>query len=209
MSTSNNKILSVYKSRNTLVSIAEDKGYDTSDYQSFSINEVDAMYKNNQLDMLLSHTKNDRKIYLKYYLKAEQIKKQDLDDVIEDLYFIENVLTKDDTLVIITEDEPNDTIITKIKYLYAQENIFIVIHNIKRLQYNILDHSLVPKASILTTSEINKLKDKYNLQSVNQLPEVSRFDPQSLAMCLRPGEVCKYERKSPTAMNTDYYRVCV
>jgi len=209
MSTSNNKILSVYKSRNTLVSIAEDKGYDTSDYQSFSINEVDAMYKNNQLDMLLSHTKNDRKIYLKYYLKAKQIKKQDLDDVIEDLYFIENVLTKDDTLVIITEDEPNDTIITKIKYLYAQENIFIVIHNIKRLQYNILDHSLVPKASILTTSEINKLKDKYNLQSVNQLPEVSRFDPQSLAMCLRPGEVCKYERKSPTAMNTDYYRVCV
>ena len=209
MSTSSNKILSVYKSRNTLVSIAEDKGYDTSDYQSFSINEVDAMYKNNQLDMLLSHKKNDRKIYLKYYLKAKQIKKQDLDDVIEDLYFIENVLTKDDTLVIITEDEPNDTIITKIKYLYAQDNIFIVIHNIKRLQYNILDHSLVPKASILTTSEINKLKDKYNLQSVNQLPEVSRFDPQSLAMCLRPGEVCKYERKSPTAMNTDYYRVCV
>ena len=103
----------------------------------------------------------------------------------------------------------SETILTKIKYLYAQENIFIVIHNIKRLQYNILDHSLVPKASILTTSEINKLKDKYNLQSVNQLPEVSRFDPQSLAMCLRPGEVCKYERKSPTAMNTDYYRVCV
>lgn len=209
MSTSSNKILSVYKSRNTLVNIVEDKGYDITDYQTFSINEVDAMYKNNQLDMLLSHKKTDRKIYIKYYLKAKQIKKQDLDDVIEDLYFIENVLTKDDILIIITEDEPNDTIITKIKYLYAQDNIFIVIHNIKRLQYNILEHSLVPKASILTTNEVKKLKDKYNLQSVNQLPEVSRFDPQSLAMCLRPGEVCKYERKSPTAMNTDYYRVCV
>jgi len=44
---------------------------------------------------------------------------------------------------------------------------------------------------------------------VKQLPEVSRFDPHSLAMCLRPGEVCQYERKSPTAMKTDYYRVCV
>jgi DNA-directed RNA polymerase subunit H len=112
-------------------------------------------------------------------------------------------------LVIVTEFEPNDTIITKIKYLYEHDDIFIVIHNIKRLQYNILEHSLVPKSHILTTEEVENLKQKYNLQSVKQLPEVSRFDPQSLAMCLRPGEVCKYDRKSPTAMNTDYYRVCV
>ena len=112
-------------------------------------------------------------------------------------------------MVIVTEFEPNDTIIAKIKYLYAHDNIFIVIHNIKRLQYNILQHSLVPTSRILTTIEVDELKKKYNLQTVKQLPEVSRFDPQSLAMCLRPGEVCKYERKSPTAMNTDYYRICV
>jgi len=208
MSTSSNKIVSIYNSRNTLVNIADKMEYDIEDYSSFSINEVDAMYKNNQLDMLLTND-NDRKMYIKYYLKAKQIKKQDLDDVIEDLYFIENVLSKDDILVIITEDEPNDTIIAKIKYLFEHDNIFIVIHNIKRLQYNILEHSLVPKANILSNKEVEELKKKYNLQSVKQLPEVSRFDPQSLAMCLRPGEVCKYERKSPTAMTTDYYRVCV
>lgn len=209
MSTSSNKILSVYNSRNTLVNIAMKKGYHTDDYNTFSINEIDAMYKNNQLDMLLTHYQSDRKIYIKYYLKAKQIKKQDLDEVIEDLYFIEDVLKKEDILVIVTEFEPNDTIITKIKYLYEQDGIFIVIHNIKRLQYNILEHSLVPKSRILTMNEVETLKQKFNLQSVNQLPEVSRFDPQSLAMCLRPGEVCKYERKSPTAMKTDYYRVCV
>jgi len=28
-------------------------------------------------------------------------------------------------------------------------------------------------------------------------------------MCLRPGEVCKYDRKSVTAMNAEYYRVCI
>ena len=209
MSTSSNKILSVYNSRNTLVDIALMKGYDTNDYETFSINEIDAMYKNTQLDMLLMHNNTDRKIYIKYYLKAKQIKKQDLDEIIEDLYYIDNVLKKEDVLVIVTEFEPNDTIITKIKYLYEHDDIFIVIHNIKRLQYNILDHSLVPKSSILTIDEVEKLKHKYNLHSVKQLPEVSRFDPQSLAMCLRPGEVCLYERKSPTAMNTDYYRVCV
>jgi len=209
MSASSNKILSVYNSRNTLVEILTEKGYKTDDYSTFSINEVDAMYKNTQLDMLLTHSTNSRKVYIKYYLKAKQIKKPDLDDIIEDLYFIENVLTKEDCLIIVTEDEPNDTIVAKINYLYEHDGIFIVIHNIKRLQYNILKHTLVPKAKILSTTEVETLKQRFNLMSVKQLPEVSRFDPQSLAICLRPGEVCKYDRKSATALNTEYYRVCV
>jgi DNA-directed RNA polymerase subunit H (RpoH/RPB5) len=192
-----------------LVEIMTEKGYKTDDYSNFSINEVDAMYKNTQLDMLLTHTKNSRKIYIKYYLKAKQIKKPDLDDIIEDLYFIENVLTKEDCLIIVTEDEPNDTIVAKINYLYDHDGIFIVIHNIKRLQYNILKHTLVPKAQILSSAEVDALKQRFNLMSVKQLPEVSRFDPQSLAICLRPGEVCKYDRKSATALSTEYYRVCV
>ena len=209
MSASSNKILSVYNSRNTLVEILTEKGYKTEDYSSFSINEVDAMYKNTQLDMLLTHSTNNKKVYIKYYLKAKQIKKPDLDDIIEDLYFIENVLTKEDCLIIVTEDEPNDTIVAKINYLYEHDGIFIVIHNIKRLQYNILKHTLVPKAIILSTAEVDAVKERFNLTSVKQLPEVSRFDPQSLAICLRPGEVCKYDRKSATALNTEYYRVCV
>ena len=209
MSASSNKILSVYNSRNTLVEILTEKGYKTDDYSTFSINEVDAMYKNTQLDMLLTHSTNSRKVYIKYYLKAKQIKKPDLDDIIEDLYFIENVLTKEDCLIIVTEDEPNDTIIAKINYLHEHDGIFIVIHNIKRLQYNILKHTLVPKANILSTAEVDALKERFNLMSVKQLPEVSRFDPQSLAICLRPVEVCKYDRKSVTAISTEYYRVCV
>lgn len=209
MSASSNKILSVYNSRNTLVEILTEKGYKTDDYSNFSINEVDAMYKNTQLDMLLTHSTNSRKVYIKYYLKAKQIKKPDLDDIIEDLYFIENVLTKEDCLIIVTEDEPNDTIVAKINYLYEHDGIFIVIHNIKRLQYNILKHTLVPKAKILSSAEVETLKQRFNLMSVKQLPEVSRFDPQSLAICLRPGEVCKYDRKSATALSTEYYRVCV
>ena len=209
MSSSSNRILSIYNSRNNLLEILESIGFNTTEYNMFSINEVDAMYKNNQLDMLF--TKNDTygKVYVKYYLNARQIKKQDLDDIIEDLYIIDSVLKKEDTIIIITEDEPNDTIVAKIKYLHDQENIFVVIHNIKRLQFNILEHSLVPTCRVLTIDEVDILKRKFNLQSTKQLPEVSRFDPQSLAICLRPGEVCKYDRKSVTAISTEYYRICV
>jgi DNA-directed RNA polymerase subunit H (RpoH/RPB5) len=210
MSASNNRILSIYKSRGTILEILSDNlGYDTKEYEGFSINEIDAMYSNAQLDMLLKHTDSNRKIYIKYYLTAKQIRPQNLDDIIEDLFIIENVLTKDDTLVIITEDEPNDTITTKMKYLYDHDGIFVVIHNIRRLQYNILNHKLVPECTILQDKEIEDLKKKHNITNPMQLPEISRFDPQALAMCLRPGNICEFKRSSATAMFYNYYRICV
>jgi DNA-directed RNA polymerase subunit H (RpoH/RPB5) len=210
MTTSNNRILSIYKSRGTIIEILSDNlGYDTKDYEGFSINEIDAMSSNSQLDMLLKHSESEKKIYVKYYSNAKQIRPQNLDDIIEDLFIIENVLTKEDTLIVITEEEPNDTIVTKLNYLYDHDGIFVVIHSIKRLQYNILKHKLVPECKILEASEIEELNKKYNINNPMQLPEISRFDPQALAMCIRPGDVCEFKRNSATAMFYNYYRVCV
>jgi DNA-directed RNA polymerase subunit H (RpoH/RPB5) len=210
MSASNNRILSIYKSRSTILEILSDNlGYNTTEYEAFTINEIDAMYSNSQLDMLLKHNDSERKMYIKYYLTAKQIRPQNLDDIIEDLFIIENVLTKEDTLVIITEEEPNDTIVTKLKYLYDHDGIFVVIHNIRRLQYNILNHKLVPECTILQDKDVEDLKKKYNISNPMQLPEISRFDPQALAMCLRPGNICEFKRNSATAMFYNYYRICV
>jgi DNA-directed RNA polymerase subunit H (RpoH/RPB5) len=167
------------------------------------------MYANNQLDMLVKHNTEDKKIYIKYYLSAKQIKPQNLDDIIEDLFSIENGLTKNDTLMIIVEDEPNDTIHTKMKYLYDHDGVFVVIHNIKRLQFNILTHRLVPECKLLNKKEVDSLMKEFNIKETKQIPEISRFDPQALAMCLRPGDVCKFQRDSATAMKYNYYRVCV
>ena len=73
------------------------------------------MLANSQLDMLLTHEEDGRKIYVKYYFTlkqtTKQIKKEVLDLVIEDLYVIDEVLTKKDTLMVIIDDEPNDTIV--------------------------------------------------------------------------------------------------
>lgn len=210
MSTTSNLILTIYKSRKTILEILEShQDYNTSDYNEFSINEIDAMYSNDQLDMLIKHKNEDKKIYIKYYLSAKQIKPQNLDDIIEDLFTIENVLTKNDTLMIIVEDEPNDTIHTKMKYLYDHDGIFVLVHNIKRLQFNILSHRLVPECKVLNKTEVDELVKQYNIKDTKQLPEISRFDPQALAMCLRPGDICKFNRDSATAMKYNYYRICV
>ena len=204
-----NRILSIYNSRNTILAFLKELGYDISNYEEFSINEIDAMNKNEQLDMLLTRESDGRKVYIKYLIHVKQVRKENIDQLVEDLYDIESILTKSDILVVITNDEPNDTIQQKITYLYDSSQIFIVMHNIKRLQYNILQHTLVPKATILAEKAVDELKAKYNLKTLAQLPEISRFDPQSLALCLRPGQVLELQRKSDTAMTYPYYRVCV
>jgi len=204
-----NRILSLYKSRKTILEHLDNLEYETNEYVGFSINEIDAMYVNKQLDLLVNHKSSDKKVYVKYYLDAKQIRPPNLDNIIEDLFVIDNVLTKNDTLIIITEDEPNDTIINKIKYLFDSEGVFIVLHNIHRLQFNLLEHSLVPTAVILKDAEIEEMKKTYNIKALQQLPEISRFDPQALAICMRPGQVCMIFRKSATALSYTYYRICV
>jgi DNA-directed RNA polymerase subunit H len=209
MALSSNRILTIYKSRNTIVSQLDSLGYNVADYEQFSINEIDAMTTNNQLDMLVSRESDDKKAYVKYLLSLKQLRKDNLDQLIEDLYEIELVLQKNDTLIVVTNEEPNDTITQRIKYLYDHNGIFIVMHYIKRLQFNVLSHELVPKAYVMTEEDVAKLKVKYNIATVDKLPEISRFDPQALALCLRPGQVIQIIRKSNTALDYNYYRVCV
>ena len=224
MTSASNRILSIYKSRNTILELLSYRGYDISEYTGFSINEIDAMFSNTQLDMLIAESlpkdtaaaaaaaaaiPSGRKVYVKYYLQSKQIRPPNLDEIIEDLFLIESILTKEDTLVVIVNEEPNETIINKVKYLYDHDGILVVIHHIKRLQFNILNHQLVPRMTILGDLEKAELYKRYSLQNNKNLPEISRFDPQALAVMLRPGEICRLERKSATALTKDYYRVCI
>lgn len=205
-----NRIQRIYKSRKTILDILSNhQGYDVSDYSEFSINEIDTMCNNNQLDMLVSNQGTGTKTYVKYYLESKQIRPQNLDDVIEDLFVVEGALNVNDTLIIITEDEPNDTIVSRMQYLYNKDGIFVVIHNINRLQFNILQHKLVSPMRILTPSEQAGIMTQFNLKDTTQLPEIGRFDAQALAMSMRPGQVGVFERDSLTALKANYYRLCV
>ena len=213
-----NAITQIYKSRMNILNILESiYGYDISDYSGFSINEIDAMIQNDQLDMLLTHKKSEdedspkipiHKTYIKYVVTGA-LNTNMITTLVDDLYVMSDTLTPKDCLCIIYEGEPNDTLTNYLNYIYEQSGTFVVIHNLKRLQFNILEHSLVPKVTILTNEEVDVLKKKYVVEQMSQFPEISRYDPQALAICLRPGQVCKFLRNSPTAMVSPYYRVCV
>lgn len=208
MNVSSEDIRRIYRSRLVLLDIMKTQGYNTKNYENFSINNVEAMIGNNQLDMLLERD-DGKKASIIYIEKNTQLKAKIIDDYIENLIDIENVLSKKDDIIIVYKDEPNENVLNTLKYKFDNEGVYIIVHNIKRLLFNVLEHSLVPKSRVLSEEEVDNLKIKYNLKTLKQLPEVSRFDPQSLAMCLRPGQVCEYIRKSPTSIESKYYRLCV
>ena len=167
-------ISSVFKARTTILALMDKQGYNIDDYSNFSINEVNSMKQNNQLDMLLEKkeenptTKRKNKIYIRFYL-TKMIRPANIQEMIDDLFNLEEILTKEDTLFIITKDEMNETIISELKHIWEKDGIFIVIENIKRLQYNILNHSLVPEHTIISDKDVDEVMKKYNIKNKNEI----------------------------------------
>lgn len=201
-------IISIYNSRKNLLDMMNEQGYNVDDYKDFSIHELHSMNQSKQLDMLLYRDNTDKKkVYIKYHLN-KTLRPNYIYEFIEDLYNLENVLTLDDDLVIIIKDEPNDTLIRLLKDIWEQDKIFIIIINIKRLQYNILNHYLVPKHTTLSIKEADEFKTRYNIKNDKQIPDISRFSPVSQVIGIRPGQICKIDRYSKTSINSTYYRIC-
>jgi len=201
----------LYKSRKTLLEYLSQQGFNITDYEDFSINEVNSMVANNQLDMLLEEeaSKDDKKkAYIKYHLK-KSLRPQYIDEFVEDLYNLDQILKKGDILVVVSKDEPNDSLMNHLKQLYSDDGYYIVVFSLKRLQFNVLEHSLVPQHKKLSLEESSEVMKKYNILDKSQFPEISRFDPIALAIGLRPDEICEITRPSKTAIHGTYYRYCL
>lgn len=200
-------IIQIYKSRINILEILKTQDYNVSDYEGSGINEVNSMNKSNQLDMLLSKNDNSKKVYIKYH-SAKTLSHSNITQYIDDLFNIDNILKNKDDLIIIMKDEPNESLVKVLKNIWEKEHKYINVFNIKRLQYNILKHELVPPHVVLTQEEAKEVKTKFNITDDSQIPDISRFGPVAQAICIRPGELCKITRSSRSAITSEFYRIC-
>lgn len=203
-------ISKLFKSRNIILNILKQRGFDVEDYEHFSLNDVVAMYNAvpKQLDMLLEDKKG-KKIYVKYSITAARIRHKNIQEAMEDLYELEEILGEKDELLMIGKEKINDNVKSYLKEIFRKTNRFINIYNFNDYLFNILEHSLVPPHKILTDDEKKKVYKQYNITNDSQFPEISRFDPVASALGMRPGDLCKIERPSPTAITSTYYRLCI
>lgn len=202
------KIVGIYNSRFNVLNQLENQGYDTSNYNEFSINEVNIMSLNKQLDMIIKHGESNKKVFVKYFLH-KSLRDSYIYEIIEDLFNLESLLDKDDRLIIIAKDDPNQSLISFLKQIYSDEGYFISIISLKRLQYNLLEHEIVPKHRILDDDEKKNFCDKYGIKNNGQIPEISRFDPVAQAIGLKPNDICHIQRRSKISVQGDYYRYCI
>jgi len=225
----------IYKSRKIMIALLKRQGYDVANYSEFSIHEVHTMFQTKQLDMLFTKgpttsgidtpptasgiatasasttegiaANGAKKVYVKYHID-KSLRPVNVYEYIDDLFNLEEVLTKKDDLIIIIKDKPNETIEKTLKNIWEQDGVFVTIFNIKGLQFNVLDQTLQPLFYALSEEEGAAIKAKYNILTNDQMPDISRFSPVAQAIGLRPGQMCHIVRPSKTAILANFYRVC-
>ena len=201
-------ISKIYRSRNVILEILSKKrGFDVSDYSSFSINDIHTMYTNKQLDMVFEHPKTEQRLYIKYHL-AKNVKENHIYELIDDLYEIEQILEEEDDLIIISKHSISQSLKSILEQIYINDKKFVNVYNVNDYLFNILEHELVPEHTVLDDEKKEEAISKYYITDTSQFPEISRFDPVAQAIGLRPKQLCKIIRPSPTAIEAEYYRLC-
>ena len=197
----------VFKARRTMLALLKRRGFDTTEHEGASISEVNAMLQTKQLDMLITNPTTGRKAYVKFHL-GKALRAPNLYDWIEDLFQLERTLETSDDLIVIAREQANAALEQTLREILAQDQIFITAFGIAHLQFNVLDHELVPPHETLTLDREKAMRAKYRITDDSQLPEISRFSPVALAIGLRPGQICEIMRPSRTAIRTPFYRIC-
>ena len=203
----------IFQSRKHILELLKEQGFVTENYENFSMNEIHVLLQNEQLDMFLKNTNQEsnsipsRKVYIKYHL-GKTLRDKNIYEFVEDLFNIDELLNKNDDLIIITKMQPNKTLEKFLIHLWEKEKINVIVFSYKQLQFNITKHFLVSKHIVLSKKESDEFRIKYNIMNDSQIPEISRFDPMAKAIVLKPNQICKIIRQSPTSIESEFYRIC-
>jgi len=210
-------VAELFKARNVLMNLLERRGFDVHEYKDFSVQQVAKWLQSHQLDLLLSN-KDGKRIFVKFALEG----RPDISSVIDDLFKpscsgeagappTPAILEPKDDLLIVTQSEAlNDTMIKLLEQQWDAHRRYVEVTSIPRLQFNVLEHRLVPQCTVLDEKEVAAMMKKYRVTSLSdELPEIGRHDPVAVALGVRPGQVVRCLRSSTTSIQQEFYRVCI
>lgn len=213
----------IYNSRKTLLKYLKKQNYDTEQYENFTIAEISAMEQAsqqqnapallNQLNFEVKTKSADKETgeiqtcFIVYYIN-KAMKKTVLQEIIDEYYDDDD---KDKSLcsLIIVATSVNETNLNIVRGMWERYGQYCALYDLSSLQYNVIEHSFVPKHVKLTKEQTKQIKEKYNISNDSQFPEISMFDPVSKAMLLRPGDLCEITRYEKISFKNTFYRMCV
>ena len=205
----------IYKSRKVILEMLQMRGFDTSQYDSQTKEELNILYQqhgskgNSEIDTLDIIVEGDNKIFVKY-LTTSKIRNQIIVNTIDEIYE-SDILENNDVLVIITKDKATyqGTLEEHINRIFYKDAIFAQVLWLNSLLFNITEHDLVPKYRIMTQEEKKALMDKFYLDDEKNLPKILVTDPVAKFYGVRIGDLCEIEYNNETNGRNKFYRLCI
>jgi DNA-directed RNA polymerase subunit H (RpoH/RPB5) len=216
-----NTLNQIYNSRKTLLKYLKSQGYNTTNHENFSIAEISAMEQasnqqnshalTSQLNFELKRKKTEKdeeKTCSVVYYVNKAMKKTVLQELIDEYYDYDDKNKSLCSLIIVTTNV-NDTNMNIVREMWEKYGEYCVLYDLASLQYNVIEHTFVPKHRKLTEEEKENVMKKYNITNDSQFPEISMFDPVAKALLLRPGDLCEITRYEKISFKNVFYRICV
>ena len=115
-------------------------------------------------------------------------------------------LAADHNVIFITIDEPTPANLKTLRGMFSRVQMFML----DKLRYNLMHNKYQPRFDVLSEEEaIRMVIAPLNLKSKSDLPKILNTDPVAQYLALKPGQIVKITRKSPSAGEAVAYRVCV
>ena len=193
------------------------RGYDTQKYENQNREEMMILFQNRDkkattiqdtLDILIEGENN--KIFVKYILN-EKTRSNLIEKNIENYYYNDLFLEKNDVCIFITKDKVTykGRLENYINNLYSADKIFCQVIWLNSMLFDMTENKLVPKYKILDEEEKQSVIKKFNINSDNDFPNILINDPLAVFYGLKINQVVEISYSSKTNGFSTFYRLCI
>jgi len=203
----------VYRSRQTLLDILEDRGYNVEKYRKFSPAEATAAATAfPSLSFKVSKKDEESKIC---DVRYANISRQKLDTFFND---IDDADTENTEVIVMMMGPVADAhhVVALKQYMKLKESgdkerrkLRVSFFSIETIVINPMKHVLVPKHQIVPPAAHTELMNSLYITAKTKLPEI-KFHVDPIARCIGavPGDIIKITRPSASSGESIIYRLC-
>jgi DNA-directed RNA polymerase subunit H len=200
-----------FRSRQNILRMMSDRGYNIEPYSKFGPDEIaKLMNKDKALEMELNHKEDpEKKAYILY--RFTRIK-QSLQTLIRTILDPEemNIDPSKCEVIVVTMEQIVDTFHAASLEAWSAHGLKIQFFWMPSMVNYPIDHVLQPKFEIVPKTNHAELLKKFYAKKASQFPMI-RYHADMVARCLGvvPGDIVKIIRPSPSAGEYELYRTCV
>jgi len=206
------------RSRQTVLDILEDRGYDTTTYRNIAPSQILALAEGNAraLDIFVPKREDSAAVAERavvVYMIQDRIRmrlggsfQKDLFDSYDGSDALR--ITQADDIIVLINEPPNEAFAKFSLQLWQQNKIRMTFFHIKEVVVHLGRHVLVPPHRKMTADELKAEMARLHVTQKSQLPVIKHSDMQSRLLGLVPGDAVEIQRPSPTAGVERFLRVC-